>query len=99
MALLLFEFGIIAGGQETDQDFSNFILKGKDDFTVSVDEAKLAGAHDFLVQPLLHSTMMHQPDVLKSTLNFLNNGYFISEQNRHPLLAFNLVPTPQRSLR
>ena len=82
-----FEFGIIAGGQDDKQDFSNFVLKGKDDFTVSVDETKLAGAHDFLVRPLFHTTMMHQPMVFKATLNFLQNGYFISEKERIPLKA------------
>ncbi len=82
-----FEFGIIAGGQLNEEKFSNFILSGKDDFTVSVEETKLVGAHDFLVRPLLHSTMMHQPEVLKATLSFLQNGYFTSEQDRSPLQA------------
>ena len=80
-----FEFGIIAGGQENEQKLGNFILKGRDDFTVSVEETKLAGAHDFLVRPLFHSTMMHQPEVLKATLSFLQHGYFISDQERTPL--------------
>lgn len=82
-----FEFGIIAGGQQTDEDFSNFILKGKDDFTVSVDETRLAGANDFLVQPLLHSTMMKRPEVLQASLNFFQNGYFISPEKRTPIPA------------
>ena len=82
-----FEFGIIAGGQRDDARFSNFILKGKDDFTVSVAEAKLIGAHDFLVRPLLHSTMMHQPEVLEASLSFFRNGYFVSPEARSPLTA------------
>ena len=80
-----FEFGIIAGGQESTDEISNFALSGKDDFTVSVEETKLDGARDFLIRPLFHSTMMHQPDVLKATLTFLQRGYFISERNRTPL--------------
>lgn len=80
-----FEFGIIAGGQDTEEDFSNFILRGRDDFTVSVSEAKLAGATDLLVQPLLHSTMMNQPDVLEATLRFLQDGCFVSPENRQPI--------------
>ena len=80
-----FEFGVIAGGQASDADFSNFILKGPDDFTVSVEEAKLPGAHDLLVRPLFHSTMMRQPETLKAALNFFQNGYFISEGERKPI--------------
>lgn len=76
------EFGIIAGGQETNDDFSNFVLRGKDDFTVSVDETKLPGADDFLVRPWFHSTIMKQPDVLNAVLSFIQNGYFISEKSR-----------------
>jgi hypothetical protein len=90
LAIPGFEFGIIAGGQEDEKKFSNMILKGKDDFTVSVEEAKLVGAHDFFVRPLFHSTMMHQPEVLKAALNFFQNGYFVSEAKRKPLTADDL---------
>ena len=85
-----FEFGIIAGGQDSENSFSNFILTGKDDFTVSVEETKLMGAHDFLVRPLIHSTMMYHPKVLEATSNFLQNGYFVSAQERSPLTAGKL---------
>ena len=80
-----FQFGIIAGGQESEEKLSNFVLKGKDDFTVSLEEAKLDGAHDLLVRPLLHSTMMHQPVTMESTLRFLKSGFFISEESRQPI--------------
>ena len=63
------EFGIIAGGQENEA-YSNFLLAGKDDYTVSVEETKLPGASDFLVRPLLHGTMMNQPIVLEATTRF-----------------------------
>lgn len=88
-----FEFGIIAGGQESDEKISNFVLKGKDDFTVSVEETKLDGASDFLIRPLFHSTMMNQPDVINSTLCFLENGYFVSEDARCPLIEKDIAPT------
>ena len=90
LAIPTFEFGIIAGGQETEKGFSNVILEGKDDFTVSVSETKLAGAHDFVVKPLFHSTMMHQPEVLEATLCFLQNGYLVSESQRTPLTENDL---------
>ena len=80
-----FEFGIIAGGQADGKKFSNLLLEGKDDFTVSLDEARLNGATDFLVEPLFHSTMMRQPVTLESTLRFLNHGYFVSAQERNPI--------------
>ena len=81
------EFGIIAGGQASEKNLSNFVLKGPDDFTVSLEEAKLAGASDLLVRPLLHSTMMSKPVSLKATLSFFENGYFVSPQERNPIPA------------
>ncbi len=80
-----FEFGIIAGGQEDEEDWDNFMVEGPDDFTVALDEAKLAGATDLLVRPLLHSNMMRQPIVLESTLRFLQHGYFVSKEERQPI--------------
>lgn len=91
------EFGIIAGGQATEKNWSNFVLKGKDDFTVSLDEAKLVGAHDLMVKPLLHSTMMTQPVVLQGALNFFRNGYFESEAKRTPITAANTKVRDQRA--
>ena len=78
------EFGIIAGGQENEA-YSNFLLKGKDDYTVSVEETKLPGASDFMVRPLLHGTMMNQPVVLEATTRFFKHGYFTSATARSPL--------------
>jgi pimeloyl-ACP methyl ester carboxylesterase len=88
-----FEFGIIAGGQESERDLSNFVLSGKDDFTVSVAETKLDGAHDFLIRPLFHATMMKQPDVLEATLTFLKDGHFVSESERTPLPVVETSPS------
>lgn len=81
------EFGIIAGGQASEKNLSNFVLDGPDDFTVSVEEAKLIGASDLLVRPLLHSTMMQKPLALKATLSFFENGYFVSAEERNPIVA------------
>lgn len=80
-----FEFGIVAGAQAQESDLSNFVLRGKDDFTVSVDETKLAGAHDMFIQPLLHSTMMKQSNVMEAMLRFFQHGYFETEQARKPV--------------
>ena len=75
------EFGIIAGGQQ-NESYSNFLLEGKDDFTVSVEETKLAGASDFMVHPLVHGTMMNQPIVLEATTRFFTKGFFTSAEKR-----------------
>ncbi len=91
------EFGIIAGGQASEKNLSNFVLNGPDDFTVSVEEAKLPGASDFLVRPLLHSTMMHKPVTLNATFSFLENGYFVSAQQRNPIVANAATPTQQNN--
>lgn len=82
-----FEFGIIAGGQADGAQLDNFILRGKDDFTVGLGEAKLVGAADLLVRPLLHSTMMRQPEVMEATLKFFQQGCFVSPQTRNPISA------------
>lgn len=69
-------FGIIAGGQMNEGDWKNILLNGPDDFTVSLEEAKLEGATEVMVRPLFHSTMMHQKEVLQATENFLKNKSF-----------------------
>ena len=85
LATPVVEFGIIAGGQASEKNLSNFMLQGPDDFTVSLEEAKLAGASDLLVRPLLHSTMMQKPLALEATFSFFKNGYFVSAQERNPI--------------
>ena len=82
-----FRFGIIAGGQKSDSGISNMLVPGKDDFTVGVDEAKLAGATDFLVAPLFHSNMMADSNAIGWTVSFLKQGYFVSEADRQPIEA------------
>ena len=90
LATPIMEFGVIAGGQ-SNESLGNPFIPGKDDYTVSVEETKLAGASDFLVRPLLHGTMMNHPDVLSATHRFFQSGYFVSEETRTPI-AF---PTDQ----
>ncbi len=89
LAVPPFEFGIIAGGQDSHWKFSNVLLPGRDDFTVCVDETRLAGAHDFMVKPLLHGSMMRQKVVLQATLSFLECGYFESAETRNPILSLS----------
>lgn len=89
LATPTFEFGIIIGGKdgsaakkETDFDlrnmFDNFNDPGLEpfDFTVSVEEAKLEGAKDFLTGPYYHWDIKYQPQAMRQTLFFLKNGQF-----------------------
>jgi pimeloyl-ACP methyl ester carboxylesterase len=79
-----FEFGIIAGGKGTERGY-NPLLAGDNDGTISVETAKLAGARDFVVLPLLHSFLMDNPRVQQYVLRFLQQGFFLSPADRHPL--------------
>ena len=79
-----FEFGIIAGGKGDDEGY-NPILGGDDDGTVRVESARLTGATDFLLLPVLHSFMMNEEVVQEHTLRFLQDGYFISEKVRQQI--------------
>ncbi len=78
------EFAIIAGGKNNDKGY-NPLLSGDNDGTISVESAKLAGARDFIVLPVLHTFIMNDAKVQELTLQFLQKGYFISEAERHPL--------------
>lgn len=79
-----FEFGIIAGGKGNAKGF-NPMLTGDNDGTVTVESTKLDGARDFLVVPVMHSFLMDNEKAQEYVLRFLQDGYFISEQERHPL--------------
>lgn len=79
-----FEFGIIAGGRGNTAGFNP--LFGEDnDAVVSVTTTKLPGARDFLVVPVLHSWLMHHPQVREHTLRFLQNGWFVAPEQRQPI--------------
>jgi hypothetical protein len=81
-----FEFGIITGGKNNTTGF-NPLISGDNDGTVSVETAKLAGAADFLLLPVLHPQQCDDATVQQCSLRFLQNGYFISEQQRHRLVS------------
>ncbi len=79
-----FQFGIIAGGKSDGKGY-NPILHGDNDGVISVDAAKLAGASDFAVVPVLHSFIMDNRQVQQYVLRFLRQGHFVSQHERHPL--------------
>jgi pimeloyl-ACP methyl ester carboxylesterase len=84
LATPAFEFGIIAGGSGQEKG-RNPLLTGDDDLVVTVEETKLPGAHDFLVLPPVHTWMMDDRRVQECTLRFLQQGWFVSEEERKPL--------------
>ena len=78
------EFGIIAGSLKGTLT-SNPLVKGEDDFILSVEETRLSGACDFCAVPLLHGDLMHDEEVQKKVLTFLKHGYFVSAEKRQPI--------------
>ncbi|MEZ6091109.1 MAG: hypothetical protein R3C05_24425, partial [Pirellulaceae bacterium] len=60
------EFGIIAGSFDTGP-IRNPLVDGASDLIVSVEEAKLSGASDFLILPVAHSIMMNDARVQDAT--------------------------------
>ena len=78
------EFGIISGVQNPAGGFDNLLLDGKDDWTVSVAETRLAGATDTYEVAAFHGHMVHHPDVIKATERFLKFGYFVTP-DRNPI--------------
>ncbi len=78
------EFGIIAGGLDNTVGFS-LGLPGDDDGRIQVKTTQLAGASDFIVVPMLHELIANDPRVLDDTLNFIQHGWFVAADQKHPL--------------
>lgn len=79
-------FGILAGGRGTERGY-NPLLGRDNDLVVSVESTRLPGAADFAVLPVVHTLMMDDRKVQEYTLRFLQHGYFISPDQRHPITA------------
>jgi len=78
------QFAIIAGGK-SEPDGRSRLIPGDDDFVVTVEETKLAGARDFVVIPTYHSFIMNNKTALEYTLRFLQHGHFAGESYRQPI--------------
>lgn len=79
-----FQFGIIAGGRGTEKGYNPW-LGADNDMVVSVETTRLPGACDFVVVPALHTLMMDDATVRQYTLRFLQQGCFISPEERNPI--------------
>ena len=82
-------FGILAGGAS----LQNPLLDGEDDWVVSVDETKLAGASDFHVASTSHTAMVSDKESLKCMLRFLKSGFFVAADKRRPLTQQDVDPS------
>lgn len=79
------DFGIIAGGKGNEKGYSSK-LPGDDDGRIEVTTTRLAGARDFVVVPMIHEFIGHSPRVFDYTLHFLQEGSFIAEDQRSPIV-------------
>jgi hypothetical protein len=80
------EFGIIAGGSGKANGLMPIpLVSGDNDGLVTVASTRLAGARDFIVLPVPHVNMFRSPEIQRYTLRFLKLGFFISEEDRHPI--------------
>ncbi len=79
-----FEFGVIAGGRENAKGY-NPLLSGDNDGTVTVRSARLSGASDFLLVPVIHSFLMSDRRCVTAVDTFLNHGRFDLEQEPQPI--------------
>ncbi len=93
------EFGIIAGGMRNRVGMSPFLLPGDDDGRITVETTRLPGATDFLVVPALHELIAHDPRVLRHTLQFLENGYFVSAAERQAIPPAPIAERPPNRVR
>ena len=93
------EFGIIAGGLRNRVGMSPFLLPGDDDGRITVETTRLPGASDFLVVPALHEFIAHDPRVLRHTLQFLQDGYFVSAAERQAIPPEPIAKRPPNPVR
>jgi len=70
------QLGIIAGTRRMGLGSLFTSFEGESDGTVSVDEARLPGATDFITQPVSHSGLLMSAKVARETVTFLKEGRF-----------------------
>jgi pimeloyl-ACP methyl ester carboxylesterase len=79
-----FEFAVIAGGKSNGRGY-NPLMPGDNDGLVAVEDARLVGARDWTVVPVMHAFLPHDPQVQEQTLRFLQYGFLRSEKQRRPI--------------
>ena len=81
LAIPEFPFGVIAGAQKQLLFLSNPFLSGPDDWTVSLEETRLANEADRYDNFFLHGTIMKNRKVIDATIRFLKSGKFSENKN------------------
>ena len=79
-----FEFGIVAGGRGKASGY-NPLIPGDNDITVSVRSARLPGASDFLLVPVIHTFLTTDQRVLDPTRFYLRHGVFVCDREPQPI--------------
>ncbi len=74
-----YDLGIIAGTKEWPYIAAAFVVPGKSDGRVSVENTKLAGMKDHITVNATHTFIMDKPDVHKQVLSFLKHRKFDHE--------------------
>lgn len=75
-----FELGVITGDSSFNPVTSLLLIPGPDDGKVSVDRARVQGMKDFLVVNHTHTFIMNSSLVAKEVITFLENGFFLHEE-------------------
>ncbi|MCF6338339.1 MAG: alpha/beta fold hydrolase [Gammaproteobacteria bacterium] len=70
-----YSVGVITGNKSINLILST-LIPGDDDGKVSVERAKVAGMSDYLVVPHTHPMIMSSKEVIRQTINYLQNGRF-----------------------
>ncbi len=78
------EFGVIAGGRGGVKGF-NPLLQGDNDSTVTVRSARLSGAADFALLPVIHSFLMSDRRCVEAVETFLDHGQFDTDREPQPI--------------
>ncbi len=71
-----FELGIIAGDRSIDPFYSWFLLSGKDDGKLTIEETKLDGMKEHIVIHANHTYMPQNQEAIDLTIRFIQHGSF-----------------------
>jgi triacylglycerol lipase len=70
-----FDLGVIAGSK-SHNPLSSFLIKRKNDGTVSVSSTKITGMKDHITIPSSHVCILYNKEAIDQLLFFLDNGHF-----------------------